>query len=152
MLGKRLSLASLQSRLLVRYLFVTIIIIFLDFTSRTIHLLDFQTLLPIKSNIFTMKTLAFFFAGITDLMCFIWLVDRLHFLPNFFSFLKCSLTLPLSSVELAATYTRFIKWCLRATPIRRSSLHQLRWNAERLVSLMTDVKAIMSSCSLQYVS
>ena len=25
-----------------------------------------------------MKTLAFFFAGITDLMCFIWLVDRLN--------------------------------------------------------------------------
>ena len=55
-----------------------------------------------------------------------------------------SLTLPLSSVKLAATYTRFIKWCLRAIPIRRSSLHQVRWNAKRLVSLMTDVKAIMS--------
>ena len=53
-----------------------------------------------------MKTPAFFFTGITDLMCFIWLVDKLRFLPRFFSFLLCSVTLPVNN---ATEYTRFIK-------------------------------------------
>ena len=109
----------------------------------------FQTLLPLKSNIFHMKTIAFFFAGITNLMCFIWLVDKFHFLPRCFSFLSCSVTLPVSNVT---EYTRFIEWCFRAIPIRRSRRQQVCWNAERLVSLMTDVKALMSSWALQYVS
>ena len=156
MLCKKLSFASSLNSLLFRYLFVGIIIIFiiiiiffLDFTNPAILLLDFQTLLPLKSNIFLMKTIAFFFAGITNLICFIWLVDKFHFLPRCFSFLSCSVRLPVSNVT---EYTRFIEWCFRAIPIRRSRLQQVCWNAERLVSLMTDVKALMSSWALQYVS
>ena len=87
------------------------------------------------------------FAGFKNLICFSWLVDMLHFLSCYFSFLK-----PVSSVELAATYTPFTKWCSRATPTRRSRLHQVLWNAERLVLLMSDVKATTSLCSLQYAS
>ena len=36
--------------------------------------------------------------------------------------------------------------------VRRSRLRQVRRNAEIYVSLMKDVKVLMSSCSLQYVS
>ena len=150
MLWKKLSLASLLSMFLSKYLFVGIIIIW--FHQPCHPPFRFSNTLPGQIKHFCHETSAIFFAGITDLMCFIWLLDRLHFLPSCFSFPKCSLTLPLSSVELAATYTRFIKWCLRATPIRRSRLHQVRWNAERLVWLITDVKALISSFSLQYVS
>ena len=150
MLWKKLSLASLLSFFLSKYLFVGIIIIW--FHQPCHPPFRFSNTLPGQIKHFFHETPAIFFAGITDLMCFIWLLDRLHFLPSCFSFPKCSLTLPLSSVELAATYTRFIKRCLRATPIRRSRLHQVRWNAERLVWLITDVKALISSFSLQYVS
>ena len=150
MLWKKLSLASLLSFFLSKYLFVGIIIIW--FHQPCHPPFRFSNTLPGQIKHFCHETPAIFFAGITDLMCFIWLLDRLHFLPSCFSFPKCSLTLPLSSVELAATYTRFIKRCLRATPIRRSRLHQVRWNAERLVWLITDVKALISSFSLQYVS
>ena len=150
MLWKKLSLASLLSFFLSKYLFVGIIIIW--FHQPCHPPFRFSNTLPGQIKHFFHETPAIFFAGITDLMCVIWLLDRLHFLPSCFSFPKCSLTLPLSSVELAATYTRFIKWCLRATPIRRSRLHQVRWNAERLVWLITDVKALISSFSLQYVS
>ena len=150
MLWKKLSLASLLSFFLSKYLFVGIIIIW--FHQPCHPPFRFSNTLPGQIKHFCHETPAIFFAGITDLICFIWLLDRLHFLPSCFSFPKCSLTLPLSSVELAATYTRFIKWCLRATPIRRSRLHQVRWNAERLVWLITDVKALISSFSLQYVS
>ena len=150
MLWKKLSLASLLSFFLSKYLFVGIIIIW--FHQPCHPPFRFSNTLPGQIKHFFHETPAIFFAGITDLMCFIWLLDRLHFLPSCFSFPKCSLTLPLSSVELAATYTRFIKWCLRATPIRRSRLHQVRWNAERLVWLITDVKALISSFSLQYAS
>ena len=150
MLWKKLSLASLLSFFLSKYLFVGIIIIW--FHQPCHPPFRFSNTLPGQIKHFFHETPAIFFAGITDLMCFIWLLDRLHFLASCFSFPKCSLTLPLSSVELAATYTRFIKWCLRATPIRRSRLHQVRWNAERLVWLITDVKALISSFSLQYVS
>ena len=150
MLWKKLSLASLLSFFLSKYLFVGIIIIW--FHQPCHPPFRFSNTLPGQIKHFCHETPAIFFAGITDLMCFIWLLDRLHFLPSCFSFPKCSLTLPLSSVELAATYTRFIKWCLRATPMRRSRLHQVRWNAERLVWLITDVKALISSFSLQYVS
>ena len=76
----------------------------------------------------------------------------LRFLSCYFSLLNCSVTMPVSSVELAATYTPFTKWCSRATPTRRSRLHEVLWNAERLVLLMSDVKATTSLCSLQYVS
>ena len=144
---------SWLNRKTINYVFIKIFVCYhcyhLDFTSPAILLLDFQTLLPVKSNTFSMKTLAFFFAGITDLMCFIWLVDRLHFLPRFLSFLLCSVTL---QVNNATEYTPFIKWCLRAIPIRRLRLHQARRNAETFVSLMTNVKAVISSCSSQYVS
>ena len=147
MFCKRLSLARLLSKFLFRFFFVSIITIFFDMTSPAI--------LPlVKSNIFSMKTLVFFFAGITDLMCFIWLLHMAgrqasFFLPRCFLFLSWFVKLPVSSVT---EYTPFIKWCLRAIPIRRSRLHQVHRNAETFVSLMKDVKALMSSCSLQYVS
>ena len=90
-----------------KYLFVGIIIIW--FHQPCHPPFRFSNTLPGQIKHFFHETPAIFFAGITDLMCFIWLLDRLHFLPSCFSFPKCSLTLPLSSVELAATYTRFIK-------------------------------------------
>ena len=74
MFCKRLSLARLLSKFLFRFFFVSIITIFFDLTSPAILPLDFQTLPLVKSNIFSMKTLVFFFAGITDLMRFIWLL------------------------------------------------------------------------------
>ena len=122
------------------------------FTGPAILLLDFQTLHPVKSNISSMKHSPSSWQ-VSQIWCasYGWSTGFI-FLLNCFSFRKCSFTFPLSSVELAAIYTRFIKWCLRATPIRRSRLHQVRWNAERLVWLITDVKALISSCSLQYVS
>ena len=90
------------------------------------------------------------FAGVINLICLSWLVDMLHFLPCYFSFLDCSETMPVSSVEPAATYTQFTKWFSRATLTRRSRLHQELCNAETLVLLMSDVKASTSLCSLQY--
>ena len=41
-----------------------------------------------------MRTLAFFSAGITDLMCFIWLVDRLHFFTELFFISQMFLYIP----------------------------------------------------------
>ena len=154
MFCKKLSLARLLSMFLFRFFFVSIITICFYFTSPAILPLDFQTLPLVKSNIFSMKTLVFFFAGITDLMCFIWLLHMAgrqasFFLPRCFLFLSWFVKLPVSSVT---EYTPFIKWCLRAIPIRRSRQHQVHRNAETFVSLMKDVKALMSSCSLQYVS
>ena len=51
-----------------------------------------------------MKNVHLVFAGFKNLICFSWLVDMLHFLSCYFSFLK-----PVSSVDLAATYTPFTK-------------------------------------------
>ena len=48
---------------------------------------------------------------VIDLICFSWLIDRLHFLSCYFSFLNCSVIMPVGSVEPAATYTQFTKWC-----------------------------------------
>ena len=39
------------------------------------------------------------------------ILSRLHFLSRYFSFLNCSVIMPVSSVEPAATYTQFTKWC-----------------------------------------
>ena len=154
MFCKRLSLARLLSTFLLRF-FLSALLQFFFLLHQPCHPPSrFQTLPLVKSNIFSMKTLVFFFAGITDLMCFIWLLHMAgrqasFFLPRCFLFLSWFLKLPVSSVT---EYTPFIKWCLRAIPIRRSRLHQVHRNAETFVSLMKDVKALMSSCSLQYVS
>ena len=72
----------------------------------------------------TINSVHLAFAGVINLICLSWLVDMLHFLPCYFSFLDCSETMPVSSVEPAATYTQFTKWCSRATLTRRSRLHQ----------------------------
>ena len=74
MFSKRLSLARLLSTFLLRFLLSALLQFFFYFTSPAILPLDFQTLHLVKSNIFFMKTLVFFFAGITDLMRFIWLL------------------------------------------------------------------------------
>ena len=74
MFFKRLSLARLLSTFLLRFFLSALLQFFFYFTSPAILPLDFQTLHLVKSNIFSMKTLVFFFAGITDLMRPIWLL------------------------------------------------------------------------------
>ena len=70
MFCKRLSLARLLSKFLFRFFFCQHYYN-LFWLHQPCHP---PSLLLVKSNIFSMKTLVFFFAGITDLMRFIWLL------------------------------------------------------------------------------
>ena len=114
----------------------------------------FNNLLPKLSltQTLTINDVHLVFAGVITLICFSCLVDKLHFLPRYFSFLNCPVAMEVSSVEPAATCTPFTKWCSRATLTSRLRLHRVLRNAERLVLLMSNVKATTSLCSLQYAS
>ena len=127
-----------------------------DFKATKFHfsLITYQGIFPknvFNSNI-TNKQCSSCFDRCQNLICLLWLVDKLHFLSCYFSFLNCSVTMPVSSVEPAATYTPFTKWYSRATLTSRSRLHRVLRNAERLVLLISDVKATTSLCSLQYAN
>ena len=63
-------------------------------------LITYQDYFPKMSltQILPIKSVHLVFAGVLNLICFSWLVDKLHFLSCYFSFLNCSVTMPVSSV------------------------------------------------------